>query len=91
MNLKEFINKVIIEENLKSDDIESIVEEINNRAKEKAIDHVACLSDEEVKSIIVEYVNNKSNEEVKETPAPKEEVKDGKSKQISLFENLQTF
>ncbi len=91
MNLKEFINKVIIEENLKSDDIESIVEEINNRAKEKAINHVACLSDEEVKSIIVEYLNNKSNEEVKEAPAPKEEVKDGQSKQISLFENLQTF
>ena len=91
MNLKEFINKVIIEENLKSDDIESIVEEINNRAKEKAINHVACLSDEEVKSIIVDYVNTKSNEEDKKAPAPKEEVADGQSKQISLFENIQTF
>ncbi|MBO6262061.1 MAG: hypothetical protein J6N95_05585 [Bacilli bacterium] len=90
MNLKEFINKVIIEEGLKSDDIEAIVKDINKHAREKAVDNVACISDEDVRGMIIDFINKSSNE-VKEAPETKKEVNDGESKQISLFESIQTY
>ena len=90
MNLKEFINKVIIEEGLKSDDIEAIVKDINEHAREKAVNNVACISDEDVRGMIIDFINKSSNE-VKEAPATKKEVNDGESKQISLFESIQTY
>ena len=90
MDLKEFINKVIIEEDLKSDDIEAIVKDINERAREKAVNNVACISDEDVRGMIIDFINKSSNE-VKEAPATKKEVNDGESKQISLFESIQTY
>lgn len=95
MDLKEFINKVIIEEGLKSDDIEAIVKDINEHAREKAVNYVdgirvASISDEDVRGMIIDFINKSSNE-VKEAPATKKEVNDGESKQISLFESIQTY
>lgn len=94
MDLKEFINKVIIEEGLKSDNIEAIIEDIADRAREKAVKNhgysVAAISDEDVRGMIIDFINKSSNE-VKEAPATKKEVNDGESKQISLFESIQTY
>ena len=56
MTLEEYVERVKIE-NALNIDTEKIIEKITDEARKKKSNNVACLSDEEVKQIILKFSN----------------------------------
>lgn len=79
MTLEEYVERVKIE-NALNIDTEKIIEKITDEARKKKSNNVACLSDEEVKQIILKFSNESVTEEVVNVEQNKEK------KQISLFD-----
>lgn len=85
MTLEEYVERTKFEHNI-TYETKDIIGAIKSIAKEKAINNVACLTDDEVKEIILNYKDDAKVKGLKKKID--KEVKDDSSKQsqqIALF------
>lgn len=81
MTLREFVERVKIENSL-THDTDKLINSITDVARKQKQGNVACLSEDEVKNIILNYKEDDSKEETK----PVEDKKvNNETEQLSLF------
>lgn len=81
MTLREFVERVKIENSL-THDTDKLINSITDVARKQEQGNVACLSEDEVKNIILNYKEDDSKEETK----PVEDKKvNNETEQLSLF------
>lgn len=100
MTLKEFVENVLMENNIQSD-VNEIISKITDIARERAVDNMCAISDEEVRQMVInnaDLVNQleKEKQAKKEAELEKkkeeqrqkliEEEKKNNANQVSLFE-----
>ena len=81
MTLREFVERVKIENSL-THDTDKLINSITDVARKQEQGNVACLSEDEVKNIILNYKEDDSKEETK--PVENKKV-NNETEQLSLF------